>query len=352
MNRNKLKFHDIKNFAGTLFLLYLSIGVYAQDSTQALHHRKVFDPYKEYVKSGITSSDYVKDTLKLFFDDNWEKHEKKGASFFSIAYPLNGGWTCEDYDLFEKKLFNYMVYADQKLTTLNGVFYTFYNNGNAETIGQYLNNKKSGLWLTYYEDGKLNDSTYYLNNAKSNSYSFYSSGKTKSIIILDSLGTGAFTDYYETGAIRQTGSYSKSVWKEGAWIYYYPDGKISFVENYHDDKRIDVKCYDIQGKLKDTCEIERMPMFSGNLVKYLSNNIQWPRGLSFVDIDIAKVFVRFVVDINGNIDNIRIVKHIAKPFDDEVIRVVKRMPRWKPGLRYNDPVRVYYILPITFYKPR
>jgi antitoxin component YwqK of YwqJK toxin-antitoxin module len=326
---------------------------YGQDSTQVLRQRTVFDPYKEYVKRGVSSSDYVKDTLKLFFDDKWEKHEKKGAYFYSIAYPSNGGWICEDYDLFEKKLFNYMVYADQKLTILNGAFYTFHNNDAPETVGRYLYNKKSGLWLTYSEDGKLNDSTYYFNNGnKGNGYSFYSSGKMKEVTILDSLGAGIYTDYYETGTTRQTGNYSKSVWKEGAWIYYYPDGKVSFVENYHDDKRIDVKCYDKVGILKDTCEVERMPLPSFDVAKFLSNNIRWPQGLSFKDTNIAKVVARFVINIDGNVENIKIIKHVAKPFDNEVIRVLKKMPRWKPGLKYNEPVRVYYILPVTFREPQ
>jgi hypothetical protein len=236
---------------------------------------------------------------------------------------------------------------------LNGAFYTFHNNDAPETIGRYLYGKKVGLWLTYSEDGKLNDSTYYFDNGnKGNSYSFYLSGKIKTLTIRDSLGAGEYTSYYETGAIRQTGSYSKSSWKDSTWIYYYPDGEISFVENYHDDKRFDVKCYDKAGTLKDTCEVERRPLPSVDVVKFLINNIKWPGGLHFADVDQARAVATFVIDTDGSVKNIRIVKHIAKPFDDEVIRVIKKMPRWKPGLLYNDPIRVYYTIPVTFTEPQ
>lgn len=332
-------------------LLLISAGAEAQENLQPSLKHKIFDPYQEYKKEGISSSDYKNDTLKLYFDENWEKHNKEGAWFYSIAYPANGGWTCEDYDLFEKKIVNYIVYADQQLTILNGPFYTFHFNGNAETIGQYSNDKKIGSWLTYAESGKLIDSTYYLNNGqKGNSYSFYSSGKIESIMILDSKGKGTYTEYYENGAMRQSGQYFKSNWKDSIWTHYYPDGKVSFVENYLDYEHPDIKCYDEQGNLKDTCETERMPEPGGDLSQFLKNTIRWPSGMRFADANKARVVARFLVDTDGSIKNIKIIKHVAKPFDDEVIRVIKQMPPWKPGLRYNQPVRVYYTLPVNFWQ--
>jgi antitoxin component YwqK of YwqJK toxin-antitoxin module len=314
----------------------------------------IVDGYKAYIKKDVVPSDYKNDTLTLFFNAGWEKSDKVNSTFYTIAYPYKGSWACEDYSVSEQCLVNYIIFADQKLTILNGSFFKFRPNGKVRMSGTCLNNKREGLWLEYSEEGNLTDSCYYHNEMPVGTcYSFYLSGQKAKVAIYDTLGSGAgfITRYYEDGALKQTGFYAASVLRDSLWHYYYPDGKISFVERFNKGLCYETKCFKEDGTLKDSCQAEAMPQFPGGakaLNKFLSRNIKWPNGLQFTNTNLAQVIATFVVDTDGSITDIKIKRHVAKAFDDEVIRVIKKMPRWTPGKEYNNPVRVYYTLPVSF----
>ena len=96
--------------------------------------------------------------------------------------------------------------------------------------------------------------------------------------------------------------------------------------------------------------VEVMPEFPGGMEKmmdYLSNNIKYPEEAKEKGIS-GRVFLSFVIEKDGSVSNVKVVKGIGKQCDDEALRVVKAMPKWKPGLMKGKPVRVNYMLPIFF----
>jgi len=60
------------------------------------------------------------------------------------------------------------------------------------------------------------------------------------------------------------------------------------------------------------------------------------------------VIAKFVVDKSGNIENIEILNSGRADLDEEVKRVIKKMPQWKPGMQAGKAVDVYFKLPVTF----
>jgi protein TonB len=96
--------------------------------------------------------------------------------------------------------------------------------------------------------------------------------------------------------------------------------------------------------------VESMPEFPGGesaLYKYLGKNIVYPTMAQESGVQ-GRVYVTFVVEINGNITDIKVVRGIGGGCDEEAIRVVKAMPSWNPGRQRGQPVRVQYILPVRF----
>jgi periplasmic protein TonB len=61
--------------------------------------------------------------------------------------------------------------------------------------------------------------------------------------------------------------------------------------------------------------------------------------------------VRFVVDKDGTITGVELEKSGGKDFDNEVSRVIKKMPQWKPGIQHGKNVAVYFKLPVIFQAP-
>ncbi len=58
--------------------------------------------------------------------------------------------------------------------------------------------------------------------------------------------------------------------------------------------------------------------------------------------------MEFVVEKDGSISDVKVLRGIGGGCDEEAVRVVKSMPKWKPGKQRGQPVRVYYTLPIDF----
>lgn len=96
--------------------------------------------------------------------------------------------------------------------------------------------------------------------------------------------------------------------------------------------------------------VEKMPSFPGGeeeLFKYLSKNTKYPPMAKDAGIS-GKVFVTFVVEKDGKISDVKVLRSIGGGCDEEAIRVVKNMPRWTSGEQRGKPVRVQFNLPINF----
>ena len=96
--------------------------------------------------------------------------------------------------------------------------------------------------------------------------------------------------------------------------------------------------------------VESMPCFPGGdvaRIKYLNENLKYPKSARESSIK-GRVFVTFVVEKDGSISNVKILRGIGGGCDEEAIRVIKNMPRWIPGKQRNVPVRVQFNMPIRF----
>lgn len=97
-------------------------------------------------------------------------------------------------------------------------------------------------------------------------------------------------------------------------------------------------------------EITTPAKFNGgeaSLQKYIYSNIQYP-AIAIENNIQGRVIVRFIIKENGEVTKVEIVKSVHPSIDKEAIRVIKRLPRFKPAEKNEHPVRVRYTLPITF----
>lgn len=96
--------------------------------------------------------------------------------------------------------------------------------------------------------------------------------------------------------------------------------------------------------------VETMPSFPGGdaaLFKYLNDNIKYPVIAQESGIQ-GRVVCQFVVNRDGSIVDIEVVRSIDKSLDAEAVRVISKMPRWTPGKQRGKTVRVKYTLPVNF----
>ncbi|PLX01470.1 MAG: hypothetical protein C0595_14540 [Marinilabiliales bacterium] len=96
--------------------------------------------------------------------------------------------------------------------------------------------------------------------------------------------------------------------------------------------------------------VETMPEFPGGtseLYKYLGENIKYPESAKKEGIQ-GRVFISFVVNKDGSISDVKKLRGVSEELDKEAMRVIKNMPKWKPGEQRGEKVKVEYALPINF----
>jgi TonB family protein len=93
---------------------------------------------------------------------------------------------------------------------------------------------------------------------------------------------------------------------------------------------------------------EVYPKFPGGTEKmfeFINENLRWPDTEADVQ---GRVIVLFTVEKDGSLSDIKVAKSLDPLFDKEAVRVVKSMPKWKPGMDNGEPIRVRFSVPVTF----
>ena len=96
--------------------------------------------------------------------------------------------------------------------------------------------------------------------------------------------------------------------------------------------------------------VEEMPSFPGGqgaLMSFLNSNIKYPVVAQENGVQ-GRVIVGFVVERDGSITDVKVMRSVDPSLDREAQRVVKAMPRWKPGKQNGSAVRVKYTVPVVF----
>jgi periplasmic protein TonB len=96
--------------------------------------------------------------------------------------------------------------------------------------------------------------------------------------------------------------------------------------------------------------VEDQPSFPGGeeaRIRFLQENLRYPQMAREAGIQ-GTVFVTFVVERDGSVTDVRVLRGIGGGCDEEAVRVVRNMPRWQPGRQRGQPVRVQFNMPIRF----
>ena len=96
--------------------------------------------------------------------------------------------------------------------------------------------------------------------------------------------------------------------------------------------------------------VEQPPEFEGGIeamYKFIYKNVKYPASARRMNVE-GSVYVGFVVDADGKISEASVIKGISADCDKEALRVVKLMPKWRPGKQSGRAVRVKYVLPIKY----
>jgi|GEM_PF-4184987 len=270
------------------------------------------------------------------------------------------------------------------------------------------NGMKQGPYTSYYRDGSIRETGFYKNNSQHNTCTEYDeNGKVSRILLYNEGDLEKSTVFWPGGKIRQAeyegSEYQKQILKEYTengslryiktetpdsviFISYHPNGKRS-AELHAGAEMPRIWYYNVNGKeigkeaflakyklpqeMEELTEVsmfpppppepvaapeeiltmpEESPEFPGGqkaLFEFLLREIKYPSMAMEMGIQ-GSVYVRFVIEKDGTVTDPRIVKGLGSGCDEEVLRVIKRMPPWEPGKVNGNPVRVTMQIPVKF----
>ena len=94
-------------------------------------------------------------------------------------------------------------------------------------------------------------------------------------------------------------------------------------------------------------ERAQFPGGQNEMLKYLQENLQYPEAAKANNVH-GRVFVKFIVERDGSLSDIQIFRGLGSGCDEEAIRLIQSMPKWKPGKNKGKEVRTSMTVPVNF----
>lgn len=167
--------------------------------------------------------------------------------------------------------------------------------------------------------------------------------------IPDRIQSGVEKEYFKSGKLKHSINYLDGK-LNGELTTYYSSGQLKRHDIYKNDTLQSGNCYAGTGADTNYFPYMILPEYIGGVNKlyaYLAENIKYPRIANENGIE-GVVYLKFVVNENGQVSNIQVIRGIHASCDQEAIRVISQMPNWTPGYIDGTPVSVWYKIPVKF----
>ena len=269
------------------------------------------------------------DTVRTYFDKQWKETIAENAGYFRKAWKEQNLWQVRDYFI-SGQLQMSGAFSDDSLNIHEGSFVYYYGNGKLSKTAFYIHGKAEGTIKNWYELGNLSDTFYYKNGE----------------------AQGAGRRWFENGHLAESTNYKDGM-LHGPQVWYFKNGQRSEEGIYERDSAITVKLWTEDGT-PDPEGIPNivMPAFSTAdgkaLAGFLGSELRYPENQRRKGQE-GRTKVQFVVAEDGSIRETTVVESSGvKELDAEALRVIRAMPKWRPGRNHNRPVKIWFTLPVTF----
>jgi TonB family protein len=250
----------------------------------------------------------------------------------------------EFYKNGKKKMVGSAIIINRQLL-LSGSCIEFYENGKRKSIVNYVDGVPSGDFSQYFPNGVL----YITGEHGPNGNMSVKESRDSTGNITASDGTGRLIKYTRGfKKIIEEGPIANGI-EEGEWHGSINEDTVS-IYNYKNSIYQNGKTFNKAGQEYPSNLFFEQPSFPGGeeaFRKFLGINIRYPAVAKENHVQ-GKVFVSFIVERDGSLSNIRVERGAGSGLDDESMRVINLSPKWIPGNRGGIPLRMEYVIPISY----
>ena len=161
---------------------------------------------------------------------------------------------------------------------------------------------------------------------------------------------GPYYEYREDGWIRESGNYCNNL-KDGNWIAYGDSANADMKNKFSNGELISSEPKTPRSPETPNQPVREEAVFPGGpsaCKKFINNNFLIPKRAENINKD-GTLWIYYVIDIDGSAKSSFLARSLELSLDDEAIRVINKMPRWKPGSQDGKNVKSYLIQPLTIY---
>jgi Gram-negative bacterial TonB protein C-terminal len=279
----------------------------------------------------VTAVAQNKKRFLYYLNNNWESVPKEDATILGKGLVEKGLLKLDCYALTDNLLLMTAHFTDSSLSVLQGPFTSFHPNGDVAEAGVYKANNKEGVWQKWDSLGHKTDSAIYqMDNAMVKvKWGYTEKGTLRFRSISDSLA-----DTYQSFGYDTAMNVTRKVEFKG-------------------QKGL-MTTYDMEGIRTDSLftrqeEEADFPGKTNAWRQYLEKNLN-PNVPVYnkAPAGIYQVKVRFIVNKDGTIEDITPLTNHGYGMEKEVIRVLKKGPKWIPAVQYGRKVKAYRMQPVTF----
>jgi len=291
-----------------------------------------------------------KDTLLYYFDKhNQLTSIKDSADYFLVIMPADSSSGIKVYPILEyypnwkRKLMGYSRTQRYNFLTFEGENVEFYRNGYKKSIKQYSNGVLSGNLTLYYPNGKLYADEAYV---KDYNLKFINCSDSTGKVLTEN-GNGKWIKYSDDFTTELEEGMVKDSVEEGTWYTKHANTIDSTIYKKGSAISSSDKMHPL-GRISDMIftAVQQEPSCPEFYI-FLQRNMRYPAYAKEHNIQ-GKVYLQFIVEKDGSISNIKVLRSPEKDLEDEAIRCLTNGPKWHPGMQNGKPVRCMYTVPIGF----
>lgn len=274
-----------------------------------------------------------------------ETEQKISSDYTSIISSTpDGKYIKRVYYPDTETLIEYKAYASKAMITQVGEQKTWSDFGVLTNQCTFSNGKKTGLEQNFnHKTGKLTSAGSYMNGERHGQWKVYKDGRLKEEKMYDNgKKEGDYRIFNGEGDIVTQGMYKQDTVHESIVLIKSDYNKMNSAPGkdglmpLFGDGCPELESYDE----KKRCSQEKM-------LKFIYSNLKYPGVARENDVQ-GKAIAQFVVDEEGRVTEIDVIKGICSQIRTEVTRVLVKMPRWVPGMQDGENVKVLYTIPISF----
>jgi TonB family protein len=307
---------------------------------------------------------YTQDTVVYYMKNSGKAvNAKDSADYLMAILPgdsSTGIWAYPFTELYKngkRKKVGYTLMQTQNLQ-LHGNILSFYVSGKKQSIIAYEKGQQIGNSVFYYPNGKLWKLTIEKDEPSNKPFpanpirhvSILQECRDSTGKVLTENGNGIWINYVDDFTFKSAEGRVVNGREEGEW-----HGDLSDTTSYsctYKNGEIAGIGYGFSksGEKHPFTQVDMTPEFPKGIEafgRFLSRNINFP----WVELEKGirgRVVVKFVVEKNGQLVDLNIIRSPGARFSAEVLRVLKLSPTWTPGYQYGFPVRVSYTVPVEF----